>query len=216
MIFKDMCDAVNGMVYKIHEHPFNQELSRGTLANEKFIFYLTQDALYLADFSRALALTAARLSSHQHAQQYMQFALDAIKAERELHFGYLKGEQEFVSMAEQSPACFMYTNYLLKMVSIASIEEAVASLLPCFWVYREVGRKMMELQKNPHNPYQNWIELYSSELFDRSVASAIHIVNELGHATSDALRKKMIAAFRRSTQLEWMFWDGAYRLEGWQ
>ena len=41
-------------------HPFNEELSAGTLAPERFKFYLAQDARYLAGFARALAVAAAR------------------------------------------------------------------------------------------------------------------------------------------------------------
>jgi thiaminase (transcriptional activator TenA) len=29
------------------------------------------------------------------------------------------------------------------------------------------------------------------------------------------LRERMHAAFTRATQLEWVFWDSAYRLETW-
>src|ERR1700728_3690300 len=40
--------------------PFNRELAAGTLARERFQFYITQDALYLGQFSRALAIAAAK------------------------------------------------------------------------------------------------------------------------------------------------------------
>jgi thiaminase/transcriptional activator TenA len=32
---------------------------------------------------------------------------------------------------------------------------------------------------------------------------------------SPSARERMHAAFRRAAQLEWMFWDSAYRLEDW-
>jgi hypothetical protein len=59
--FDELCAGVVDVMPKIYQHPFNQELAQGTLALEKFIFYLNQDALYLADFSKTLALTATRL-----------------------------------------------------------------------------------------------------------------------------------------------------------
>ncbi|MFZ3237822.1 MAG: hypothetical protein WA184_20955, partial [Stellaceae bacterium] len=40
--------------------PFNTELAAGTLARARFEHYITQDALYLGQFSRALALAAAK------------------------------------------------------------------------------------------------------------------------------------------------------------
>ncbi|STX51078.1 Thiaminase-2 [Legionella busanensis] len=218
MIFKDMAQAANEIQIKIHHHPFNIQLAEGTLPQDIFIYYLIQDALYLADYSRALAMTAARLPHNHHTQQFIEFALGAIKAERELHLDYLsqaslrKYSSERVT--EANPACFMYTNYLLRMASLASVEEAVASLLPCFFIYHEIGKSMTANLWQAH-PYYNWIALYSSEEFETSVRIAIEITNDLGSEASETIRDKMIQAFVKSTQLEWCFWQSAYKLEKW-
>ena len=215
MIFVTMCDAVRLMMPKIRHHAFNLELTQGILPQEKFINYLKQDALYLADFSRALALTGARLSNHQHVNQFLTFAVGAINAERELHLKYLEKYSSIKALEmEQNPACFMYTNYLLKMAVLGSVEEAVASLLPCFWIYREIGKQMAESLVS-NNPYVDWISMYSSEAFDASVHAAIEIINEIGDSASESVKNKMIAAFVRSTELEWLFWDNAYDLRTW-
>lgn len=216
MIATSMCDSVAGLMNDIHQHPFNQELAHGTLPKETFVHYLEQDALYLAHFSKALALTAARLPSTQHTQQLLQFALDAVSVEQEVQKTYLTQYHTMrSSVLEQYPACFMYTNYILSMASLASVEEAIASLLPCFWVYREVGRNIAEHNHDTH-PYSDWITLYASESFNESVNRMIHITNELGSCASDSIRDKMQVAFKRSTQLEWLFWDGAYQKQGWR
>ncbi len=214
MLFNQMCHAVHDMMDAIHHHPFNRELAHGTLPKNKFVFYLEQDALYLAEYFRVLALIGARLTHHDQGRQFVQFALDALNAEKALHRDYLKHYESTPS--EMAPTCFMYTNYLLRTASFSSIEEAVASALPCFWVYREVGKKMLTHAKLESHPYQAWISLYASEEFDRSVISAIRIVNHLGEKSSNETRKKMINAFIKATQLEWMFWDAAYCLEKWK
>jgi thiaminase/transcriptional activator TenA len=215
MIFDKMRLATHSVMNEIFAQPFNHELCNGTLPRQKFISYLQQDALYLADYSRALALTAARLSCDHQYRLFLQFALDAIKAEQDLHSSYLKQQQHSVSMrVEQNPACFMYTNYLLKMASTASVEESVASLLPCFWVYQQVGSKIAKMRTSS-NPYDNWIELYSGEKFYSSVEIAIKVTNDLSQIASSEIKEKMITAFVRSTQLEWYFWDNAYRQEKW-
>ena len=213
MLFNEMCIAVDSMMIQIFNQPFNQELSQGILSKKIFMHYIIQDALYLADYSRALALTAARLPDIKHTQQYLQFALGAVQAERELHMEYLNNQS--ILHVEKSPACFMYTHYLINTANTASVEEAVASLLPCFWIYHKVGKKIIESQTDLINPYQNWINLYASEEFYRSVELAIAIINELGIGASASTKNKMIAAFIRSTQLEWLFWDSAYRCESW-
>ena len=217
MIFQKMTDSVHSIMEKIYAQTFIQELSQGVLPKEKFIFYLVQDAYYLADFSRALALTSSKLVHQHQARDFMQLALEAMQSERKFLLDYLNEHELGIPFHyEQSPACFMYTNYLLKTASTASLEEAVASLLPCFWVYNEVGKKLAVAQTNQPNPYQTWIDLYASEKFALSVQNAIVIANELGASASDFVRERMVTAFVRATQLEWLFWDSAYRKEQWE
>ena len=213
MIFDELHDASYQILQQIFKQPFNIELANGILPKEKFIFYIIQDALYLADFSRALALTGARLIDNDHAHQYVKFSLGAIESEKILHSDYL-AKHHFVDLTsiEQSPVCFMYTNYLLKMAGTASVEEAVASLLPCFWVYYEVGKEIEKYNTHDH-PYSEWIELYSSENFHQTVTSAIKIINQLGIHASNQLKQRMVSAFTRATELEWIFWEGAYQRE---
>ncbi|HBI21483.1 MAG TPA: thiaminase II [Legionella sp.] len=214
-MFAILSNAVGTLLDDIHRHPFNQELAQGTLAHATFMHYLQQDALYLADFSRALALTAARLPNSIQSRQCLRLALDSIEAEQDLQQNYLAQQTSGAPSAqEQSPACFMYTQYILKMGALASVEEALACLLPCFWIYREVGYAIASVS-TIHNPYSDWIALYSSEQFNQSVMAMIDMTNDLGaHASSETL-DKMRAAFVRSTQLEWLFWDGAYRQTPW-
>jgi thiaminase/transcriptional activator TenA len=214
-LFAEMRYAVNQTMQAIYHHPFNLELSEGTLPREKFIFYLIQDAFYLAEYARALALVASRLSAHDHMQQFMRFALDALQAERDLHVNYLEKNQIYLNDYQPNPTCFMYTNYLLKTASLASIEEGVASLLPCFWVYREVGKKMQNLQTQQINPYRDWIDMYSGLEFDAAVERALTVMNQLGSEASASLKEKMLTAFVKATELEWLFWDSAYRQETW-
>ena len=215
LLFPILSQSVDDLFDRIYQHPFNQALSQGVLSQATFFYYLEQDALYLGEFSKALAITAARLPNLVQSQSLLRCALEAIDAEHSLHAEYLRLKNETgMNTLEPDPACFMYTNYILKMASLASVEEAVACLLPCFWVYREVGKKISG-ESASDNPYAAWINLYSSEAFNQSVEAVIAIVNELGDSASDTLREKMKQAFMKSTQLEWLFWDGAYQHNAW-
>ncbi len=40
---------------KNHNHPFVQELGMGTLAKERFIYYMKQDYVYLIDYAKLFA-----------------------------------------------------------------------------------------------------------------------------------------------------------------
>ncbi len=197
--------------------PFNAELADGSLSRARFRFYLLQDSYYLKDYARALALAAARAPDADLILEYSKRAEVAIIVERALHEGFLKEfglTQAQIEAAEPSPTTLAYTSYILAVAHGASFEEAVAALLPCFWVYREVGLEIAGQAAKP-NPYQAWIDTYAGEEFGAAVACQIEITDRLAAAASPERRAQMAAAFHRCTQLEWMFWDSAYRQEAW-
>ncbi len=198
-------------------HPFIEELTTGSLSRERFVFYMKQDALYLRDFSRALALAGSRLPDLAAAQSFMGFAHEVFAVERQLHETYFQDYTVSLDV-DRAPACFAYTQFLLATASTDTHHVAAAALLPCFWVYREVGNTIVSRAERhlQSNPYARWIETYSGEAFDESVRRIIEIVEALGQEASLNQRRSMQQAFGKSVRLEWMFWDSAYRLEQWR
>ena len=75
----------------IHSLPFNVELAAGSLSRERFQTYITQDAIYLGQFSRSLAISAAKAPDTATMQSFAQSALGAIAVEQALHGRYLRG-----------------------------------------------------------------------------------------------------------------------------
>jgi len=218
MIFESMQTAVQPIMKKIKQLDFITQLIDGNLAMAKFIFYIKQDLLYLNDYARALALTGVRATENQHLQQFLQFALGAIDAETALHNDYLKRYQtnNTDKKLSMSPSCFMYNNYLMRTAAITSVEESMSALLPCFWIYHEIGKHIASANTNPDNPYQQWIDLYSGSDFILPTQQMIDIVNTIAQTASTQLHKKMITAFLTASRLEWQFWHSAYHEETWQ
>jgi thiaminase/transcriptional activator TenA len=206
-------DKIAGIFEAIIDHPFNRELAQGTLALEKFKFYIQQDALYLVDFSRALAMVGSKAHLPGRILDFLEFARDGLVVERALHEEYFR-RFDVSPEADPAPGCFAYTNYLVATAAHRSFEEAVSALLPCFWIYREVGMDIVG-RSAPDNPYQLWIDTYAGEEFAAAVRRAIEITDEVAAATTEANRKRMTEAFVLSSRLEWMFWDSAYRMEAW-
>ncbi|WP_114748368.1 thiaminase II [Pleomorphovibrio marinus] len=208
--------AINPLYQDIIDMPFNQELMKGTLPVEKFKFYMAQDAHYLVEFGRTLSAISSRMEDPEKMLAFSQFASGAIVVERALHEGYFK---KFGVSGEISPTptCLLYTQYILNKAALANVEEAVAAVLPCFWIYKRVGDYIYSNQENAKdNPYKEWIATYAGEEFASSVESAIQITDELADEASPSLKDKMTSAFVMASKLEWMFWDSAYRLEQWE
>ncbi len=197
--------------------PFNAELRDGTLSQERFRHYLLQDSLYLMDYGRTLAILAARAPTSALILEYSKAAETCIIVERALHEGFLTQyglSKAEIETAEPSPATLTYTHYLLATAHGAAFEVAVAAVLPCFWVYREVGLAIAEKAAG-NNPYRAWIDTYAGEEFGAAVQRQIAITDRLAAAASPTTVADMRKAFERCTRLEWMFWDSAYRLQGW-
>ncbi|MGB2958073.1 MAG: thiaminase II [Bacteroidota bacterium] len=211
---KRLWETIAPIYGAITDHPYNQELAAGALPPEKFKFYIKQDALYLVEFARALAIVASRAETPQQINDFLEFAREGIVVERALHEEYFKRFDVTLDTG-QSPSCFTYTNYLLATASHRSYEEAVGALLPCFWIYREVGLHILG-RSAPGNPYQLWIDTYAGEEFGEAVRRAVDITEDVASRASDFARARMTEAFVVSSRLEWMFWDGAYRMDEWQ
>jgi thiaminase (transcriptional activator TenA) len=197
--------------------PFNAELAAGTLSQARFKHYITQDAHYLIGFGRALTLAAAKAPDPERIAQFAKSAEGAIVVERALHgsfFAQWGVTPDHFAATPLSPACHHYVSYLIATAYADPYEVLLGALLPCFWIYAEVGRDIHG-RASANNPYQAWIDTYAGEEFHAAVAAVIAATEAAAAGASDGVRARMHAAFARSTQLEWMFWDSAHRLETW-
>ena len=104
-----------------------------------------QDALYLREFARALSVAAARAPRDDWLVMFNEHAAGAIKVERALHEGFFRefglGAAE-VAATPLAPTNLAYTSYLLAVAYASPFAEAVAALLPCYWIYWEVGKAL--------------------------------------------------------------------------
>lgn len=199
------------IIGEIFDLPFIKELYDGTLPKEKFIFYIEQDSIYIENYSKVLAHIASRLPDQDQISDFLKFASEGILVEKILHETYLVGTE---IEARPTPTTLLYNSYE-SAKSLDPVEVEAASILPCFWVYQNVGERIMR-KCSEDNPYIHWIETYGDETFAMSTKRAIEICDELASRASDEIRNKMTEAFIMATRMEWMFWDSAYNLEKWK
>lgn len=201
----------------ILEQPFLARLADGSLPPESFRHYMIQDSLYLAEYSRVLAIAAARAPTAAARLEFSDGAKVAVQVEEALHqafFAQFGVTPEMALASEATPACLGYTSYLLALAATRSYEELIAGILPCFWVYWEVGCAIKPRAASP-NPYAAWIDTYAAPSFGEATDRVRALVDEAAAGASPPTREAMAAAFRNATRYEWMFWDSAYRCEGW-
>ncbi len=203
--------------HAICAHPFVRGLTDGSLPRECFRFYAVQDALYLRDFARALALAAAKAPKDDWIIMLNEHAAGALRVERALHeafFAEWNLTPAAVAATPLAPTSLAYTSYLLAVAHGGSFAEALAALLPCYWIYWEAGKRL-EAAGSPDPVYARWIGTYAAKEFGALVTAVIAAMDETAARASDAEREAMRRHFVTTSRYEWMFWDMGWRREGW-
>jgi len=212
--YDDVRGKTESVFQEIIKHDFVLDLMKGTLSKDVFGFYVNQDTLYLSEYTKVLAQVGVKCHQSDETQFYLESATGIIEVEKALHQLFLK--EEYLNPTP-SPTCELYNSYLARIVNNHSVEVGLAAVLPCFSIYKEVGDYILANQLNKENNiYQEWIDTYAGEEFATSVAKAIAITNKYASSASKENLALMEEVFIKTSKLEWMFWDSAYKQEAWK
>ncbi|MBI1790281.1 MAG: thiaminase II [Acidobacteria bacterium] len=192
------------------KHPFLTGLTDGTLPRSRFEFYLAQDAQYLQAFAQALSVLASKAPRPEWAATLNRHAVESIETERELHRKILGS----IPAAEPAPVNYAYTNHLLATVFRQPFSHGLAAMLPCYWIYWEVGKELKK-KGSKNADYQRWIDQYSDPGYGKTVRLVLDMMDAEAARLDPRARQELKALFRLSARYEWMFWDMAWREEKW-
>ena len=198
----DWWEHIRGIRDDIDRSPFVRGLGDGTLDRDAFLWYLAQDALYLRDYARALA-EASRLAPTTEEQAFWAGSAEgAVAAELQLHESWIPAEA--MGEARPSGVTTAYLDHLLAASSRGGYRGLIAALLPCFWLYHDIGSRLHPLSHAEH-PYRSWLDTYADPAFAASTQQAIGIVARTAAHADDAARSVMREAFRTSAAHELAF-----------
>jgi thiaminase/transcriptional activator TenA len=196
-------------------HPFVAGLADDSLPPESFEFYVIQDALFLRKYAQALAVVASKAPNAEMTEMFARHAAGIVSAEMTLHqslFAELGFDPTAAASAHEAPTTLAYASYLLATTCNGSYGEGVGAVLPCYWIYWEVGKHLIR-RGSPNPRYQRWIDMYAAEEFGDQARELIAVTDRL--SLSDPERDRIRCHFRATSRYEWMFWDMAYRRERW-
>ena len=193
--------------HQILDLPFVRALGEGTLDEDLFAFYLDQDALYLRDYSRALATLSARADTAAAQVHWAAGAHEAIAAESQLHEGWLANRAR---LGGASPITMGYTNFLRASAAGDDYVVGAAAILPCYWLYEEVGA-VLSSQNHADHPYAEWLSMYGGEDFAADVARSLAEVERAFEAASPSQRVRAARAYLSACVYEREFFDQAHR-----
>ncbi len=212
-LWHDIADIYDAIL----AHPFLAGLTDGGLSAESFAYYVVQDALFLRRYARALSIVASRAPDTASTEMFARHAAGIVTAEMSLHQSLMADldlDPSSVDAAQEAPTTLAYTSYLLATAGSGSYGEGVGALLPCYWIYWEVGKHLLE-RGSPNPRYQRWIDTYSGDEYGSDAREVIAATDKLSTDLGPRDRQLVRRHFRVTSRYEWMFWDMAYHRQTW-
>ncbi len=204
----------------LHAHPFIGELADGTLAPEKFRFYLEQNLLYLPEYSRAIAIGAARARDLPELRSFTA-ALDNIVSteipENEALLGKILalGAEDRGGALAMAPRNVAYTSYLIAVAFRGGPLDVMTAIMPCAWSYGEIAAALPREAASNHPVYGAWIGFFASDEYAALVERMKGELDDLARREGAGV-EALGEIFTMGARLELGFWEMAYTLEQWQ
>lgn len=204
----ELRESVDHHLASIYRLEFIRGLVEGSLPEQQFAYYLSQDAIYLNGYSRVLSRASAMAPTEEEQLFWARSAQQCLEVESELHRNWLSTRPV---QSELGPVTKSYVDHLLASSLAGSYGVLVAAALPCFWLYAEVGATLhLEFQANgapAGHAYADWLRTYADEDFAAATRQAIAITERAARAGSEAERQAMAVAFGQSSRYEVEFFD---------
>lgn len=196
-------DRIASLRKEIDNLDFVRALGEGTLATDRFVAYQVQDALYLSTYSRVLAAASSLAPERQAQSFWAKGANECIEVEMTLHDSWIPEGEGNQPMDEVTKG---YTNHLLSRAQLGHYGELIAAILPCYWLYQDIGDRLVE-RNRPDHPFYNWLAMYGDPAFaEATILAKTHVAKALD-AAPDEDRERMWQAFWESCIWEWRFFD---------
>ncbi|MCQ2332962.1 MAG: TenA family protein [Paludibacteraceae bacterium] len=199
----------SGIYADIIGHPFILKLADGTLPTEQFKRYIAQDELYLGNYGRQMFAFAAMIEDESQKKMFTEFARAGMEGEKAMHELMIARFGIDIS-AMPSKITAAYNAHTEAAIQTGCKEIAFASLLPCIWIYNEVGKHLKTIATIEDNPYREWIDEYGNEEFSAAVDKVLSLINEYADSTDEIIRAEMTNQFREGVRFEYEFWNYAY------
>jgi len=207
---KEAWIAAENTFEEIIAHPFIQELAKGTLAASRFDRYIGQDEAYLGNYGRQMFAFAELLTNPAEKEMFIEFAKSGLEGEKIMH--ELLIERFGINTAVQ-PSCVTsaYNAHTEAAIQTKMVPIALAALLPCMWIYNEVGlRILQDAGDTSKNPYKEWIAEYGNEEFTAGVNKVLELADNYAASADADTRARMTREFVEGTRYEYEFWDWGY------
>ncbi len=208
----------DGLFDAIFEHPFVRGIAEGKLEREQLIHYIKQDYEYLNAYMRIYGIAISKCTRREDIAMFNEQIHFILQREVDPHLNFCTAAgvtYEELQGYPLAPSAHHYIRHMLTVAHEGTLGETMAALLPCPWTYLEIGRKLIEeIQPEATHPFYDWIQFYGELEKDTTVKLRAQ-VDLWAEDAGAAERGRMKEHFLHSCQLEYLFWDMAYKQEEW-
>ncbi|GAA1756770.1 bifunctional hydroxymethylpyrimidine kinase/phosphomethylpyrimidine kinase [Kocuria aegyptia] len=201
----ELWEASAAVRREIEELEFVRLLGDGRLEPERFLAYLDQDLQYLDGYSRALAQLAARAPDEEQRLFFAAGAVSCTETEAQLHRARLRHAEDGAARDGLGEVTRRYTAFLLAATAAEPYPVGLAAVLPCYWVYADVGRHLGELAAaggTGAHPYADWLATYADEGFQEATRTARRLLDAAAREAPAGVRERMREVFLEACALE--------------
>ena len=196
----------------ILELDFLKELSEGTLDSDIFARYIAQDEIYLKNYYHQMNMLADMMESTDDKELFIAFAKSGMEGEKALH-DMLIDRYGIETKVEPSKVTSDYNAHICEGIATGDLCIALASVLPCMWIYNQVGLHILNHSKLEGNPYKEWILEYGQEEFTTGVNKVLKMIDGLASKADKQTREKMDYYYLKAALYEYAFWDYGYNAD---
>ena len=177
-----------------------------------------QDHYYLHHFNKLYTLIAQQTNDQALRALLLENAQNLALGEiaiREHFFEELGITEEEIAETPIAPTAYHYVSHMYRQLIEGTPNTAAASLLPCSWLYQEIGNTLIS-KESPVPIYQRWIETYAGLEAVEHIQQERKILDRLYDESSELEQQQMLEAFVISSEMEYGFWEMAYQKEIWK
>jgi thiaminase (transcriptional activator TenA) len=217
--FVDSCRDLARDAWRAYEHhPWLEAMAAGTLTVEQFVSFQVNDAPYISDLHRVLAMGIAKApvgcSWAKAAATVLDdvWVLNEIEAKRAILAELGIAVRLGTGPAHYTPAREAYANHLVRTAYEGSIGDIAAALLPCAMFTQVVGARFRD-RKIPGPPaFQRWADIYVMRAVHRMAEEHAMMMELQARRTDDPGRDRMRLLYLRSVQHQVDVFDSAFEL----
>ncbi|MEG3435749.1 TenA family protein [Pannus brasiliensis CCIBt3594] len=176
MLSTELWQAHQDIARECLDHPFVRGIATGTLDRDRFAFYVGQDAFFLESFARSYSIAAAKAPDWKGFRVFQRLATGVLE-ELQLHETYALRWGVDLRTVRPAPATRHYTDFLLATAWAKDPGAIAVAMSPCMRLYAFLGRELAG-ERISENPYQDWIDTYSSSEFEELACELERLVDK--------------------------------------